>query len=70
MVDYLPGSSTSLAGDVCPPVTGSVAFGTGRENRLRPPQDGPAIAHSERGPLMFAGQQQTSEGVAGMDLKG
>jgi hypothetical protein len=70
MVDYLPGSSTPLAGDLCPSVTGAAAFETGRENGLRPAQNRPAIAHRESGPLRLVGQHQAFEGMAGMDLKG
>ena len=70
MVDCLPGSSTPLAGDLCLSITGAVAFGADRENGLRSSQDSPAIANGERNALVFAGQHQTSEGVAGMDLKG
>jgi len=70
MIDYLPGSSTPVAGDLCSSVTGAVAFGTGRENGLCPAQNRPAIAHRKGCALMLAGQQQASEGVAGMDLEG
>jgi hypothetical protein len=70
MVDYLPGSSTPVAGDLSPSVTGAAAFGTGRKNGLCPAQNRPAIAHRQGGAPVIAGQQQACEGMAEMDLEG